>query len=332
MCKNDFLEFKDDFGGDVNYKIDFLKRVIAVGYNEKSAKQAIALFKISKGLEEDFEKDIYDFNQSELEVLLMTFSSPTVNALQAIKSIMDKYLLNAVDEKKSKFSVSPTLSIRRSKLKDLIFKDAQHKRLCTIKEFYDAIDLIANYQDKALLICIWHGFYNKGYQMIRDAKNNCVNFDNNTVTMTNAETGKDVTVKLNDYEMMIFNIAMKEDEYVKSDENVYPYFETEYLFKCFDFGRNIKREDFRIGQQSIRDKIRKFQNDTGLKFATSTTIKISGDIYRLFEERGYDTEYEHGDVIAYIDKYDLSYNYVNFYENLKVLQDKYKKELEVHNE
>lgn len=327
MYKIDYSYMKNEFSGDRNYKIEFLNKVVTVGYTEKSALQAIALFKHAKDLEDMYGKDIYDFDISELEALLMSCSSPSVTSLQAIKSIMDKYLLNAVDEKKSKFSVSPTLSIRRNRLKELIFKDAQYNRLCTKKEFYDAVNTIANYQDKALLICIWHGFYNKGYQMIRDAKENSVNFDNNTITMINAETGEEITKQLSNEDMMIFKLALKEESYIKSLENEYYYFDTEYLFKSFDFGRRRDREDFRIGQQSIRDKIRKFQKDTGLVFATGVTIKLSGDIYRLLEEYGYDREYSQQDTAEYIKTNGLAYNNVNFYDNLQVLQKKYQKEL-----
>lgn len=327
MRKIDYSYMKDEFGGDKNYKIEFLNKVITVGYTDKSAKQAIALFKIAKDLEKVYEKDIYDFNQSELEILLMSISSPTVSSLQAVKSIMDKYLLNAVDEKRSRYSVSPTLSIKRGKLKDLIFKDAQEKRLCTKKELYEAIDSIANYQDKALLICIWNGFYNKGYQMIRDAKKDCVNFDNRTISMINSETGEEITIRLDDYDITVLKLAIEEKSYIKSIEREYNYFDTEYLFKSYDIRKKIEREDFRITEQSIRDKIRKFQKDTGLMFATGITIKISGDIYRLLEEYGYDTEYDHQTVAEYIEKNGLAYNYVNFYDNLQVLQKKYQKEL-----
>lgn len=330
----DFMDFINEFGGDSKYKCNYLIKMIESGFEETSAIQTKHLFVNLKQLETDFGKDVYDFTQGELEISLKSLFVPKINALQSLKSSLDKYLLTALADKKSIFSVSPTINIKRKKLLELTFKDAEIKRLCTEKELYSALNRVENYQDKLVLVCLWKGLYNSEYQMMRDMKTSDIDFENNTISTVNKSTGEVIITKFTDYEMMILKIAIQEGTYTNpvkdSKKPEFQYMNSMYVFKIYDRFNNMS--DVKIRAVTFRAKIRRFQKDTGLMFLNSQTINVSGWIFKLLEEEGYDKKYSHKDIIYFINKYDLKLSYINFYSNVEILQEKYKVERDLSRE
>ena len=267
----------EGISGDLEFKFEYLKKLLEKDYSVRTANQSISLFKNISRWEDLFEKDVYNFNLKETQIVFKDFRKPSLTALCAEKSILDKYLYFAYDNKMINLAMHPSFNLKRKDLGDFINKKSRKNKYLTHKEYLELLDECYNYQDKALIVLLWNGFYNKELELIRNLKASDINLECKRIDVE----GYDHII-FEDVEIDILqNAAYTEQSYrdMQSD-NERQLFNNFIIRSVKDVTDSSVNQDPRVSRITLNSRFRKLITSLNRKDLKIKAITVSGVFFR----------------------------------------------------
>lgn len=189
----------DSISGDVDFKILYIDKLLKSDYSLRTLNQSISLFNKIAKWEDLFKKDFFDFDISETKLIFKDLKRPSLATLSSEKSILDKYLYFAIDNKKSKTSIHPSFNIKGAKaLNEFVNTKSRKNKFITYNEYLELREQCINYQDEAFIVLLWNGAYDKDLESIRNIQSPDIDELNKNV--------KHLNIKLSNEE---FNVLVK---------------------------------------------------------------------------------------------------------------------------
>lgn len=161
------------------HKLRFLK-----GMGEASFLSHSRILKRASILEKQLEKDLYDFNLFEVSNLMKLLAPTTApssrNQLQNIKKYIDWAISNDL-----RFdNINPLLATMTEPFIER-FVDHSRKYLFTDKEIDSIVGRIVNFQDSALIQCLFEGIMGRAYSEILNILQTDINPESNILIVRN---------------------------------------------------------------------------------------------------------------------------------------------------
>ncbi|WP_106768030.1 tyrosine-type recombinase/integrase [Paenibacillus faecalis] len=247
-------------------------------------------------LEEQFEKDLYDFNIYEIERLIFYINPKTLSSVTSAVSIIQNYIRWAIAQDLRKDNLNPLDAIAGLKFYKK-FIDTSNKLLFSSSEIEEITGGLVNYQDSAIVQAIFEGVNGKKYSEILnltihdiDEKNNELLLKNDINDFKQQERKLKVSPEL--IKMLIK--ASQETEYYKNNghpsENILskiaPLCESHFVFR--NSRLNTKETD-RADYHLIFRRLSKIAEWNGQPYLNGMNIRKSGMIYManvLYRESG----------------------------------------------
>ena len=274
---NEEINNIDGVSGDLDFKFEYLKKLLEKDYSVRTANQSISLFKNIARWEDLFEKDIYNFNLEETQIVFKDFRKPSLTALCAEKSILDKYLYFAYEHKMINLAMHPSFNLKRKDLGDFINKKSRKNKYLTYKEYKELLEECYNYQDKVLIVLLWNGFYNKELELIRSLKASDINLECKRIDVE----GYDHII-FEDIEIDILqNAAYVEQSYKDMEsDNERQLFNNFIIRSVKDVTESSVNQDPRVSRITLNSRFRKLITSLNRKDLKIKAITVSGVFYR----------------------------------------------------
>lgn len=173
------------------------------------------IFKAASRIEEQLKKDLYDFNINEFEILFSLLAPSTQTASLNNVSLTSKYLEWAITKGYLKTGVNYLSNISPSwKTK---FENKNIKMLWTDREIKKIVQSRVNFQDKVIIMLLFHGIQGKAFSEIINLTKYDVSSGKNMINVYNEETGSRRDVLVDEYCTEVIMGAIAETEYQKKN-------------------------------------------------------------------------------------------------------------------
>lgn len=231
-------------------------------------------------------KDLYDFNNPEIEDMLVAISSKTHVGLSNITSIISSYKEWAIREGYSKDTINMVKLINTDKLQNMINKTAFRKQYINgIDELREIVDFCENKQDALpyilLFFSIRKSVRGKEFDELITLKTSDCDFVNCEIHLSNR------TVSIPEEFMRVIHWASQESEYkvFGKPRNKEPLElkDVPYLFKSA-MPRNKEAVEGDIASPAtVNNRIKRIAKEYGKPLLNATNVFYSGIFYRLSE-------------------------------------------------
>ncbi|MCP1494567.1 integrase [Peribacillus frigoritolerans] len=267
MFYND--KFKSDF---IKYQKDSYERL------------SRSVFAVSQFMEEELEKDLYDFNLSELSELMSRLGSTSVNSSRdryyTIFNYINRYKNFRTDKSNPFLLVEPNWHKQ--------FVDKTKSTYFTEEELNELIiDKCVNAQDSVIFRLLFEGVWGKPeYKEILNLKNNDIDWENNELSLNDGKGER--KLKVSEKCMSLLKRAIDEKVYYFKNGNAIGYrkkdflVSSNYVVKGIDPGARNKRDrDSRLiirRLDSIIKDVLKYPNVDAFSLRLSGMLKTAVDI------------------------------------------------------
>lgn len=171
------------------------------------------IFKISYQMEIELGKDLYEFNREELRKLFYTFSCSTAVASKSTVQYVIGYIEWAIDEEYTN-KLNPLSSV------DVTWKEQfavrPEKKYLTDAEIKTILKKLVNAQDAVVLYAPFLGIVGNENAEITNLKGKNINSDELSVKVIDSDHSERI-VKVDEEFVRLCKLAIKEDEYIKSN-------------------------------------------------------------------------------------------------------------------
>lgn len=234
--------------------------------------------------EEEKEKDVCDFSLSESIELLIGLKKKTFKSLDVAQTIIIKYVDWCIDHGYSKTFLNTFKLIDKEDLKKYTHRIAvRHSYFTRDRLYFEVIDRLHNYVDKALVILLFEGVRGRSdidhtFEELRNLKYTDIHPETNTITVTR-DDGTDREIQVEERTMKILVAAWNEETYYKANGEGTGYFairplkQTPYLLRTMEVEFS---EGEKITSSAIGLRFRNFRKYTGVRFLNPTIIFQSG--------------------------------------------------------
>ena len=312
-----YENFYDDL-----YHPDLKIRFIEENYpNSEMTKRTVLYdFRKSAVVEKIFDKDICIMNINEINEVAKILGYITINAVQASLSRFSVYIdwcmSNGLRGGYENNTNNVAIFMKTQDLSKFVAKLKNSYRYITKKEIYDAVDILKNYVDKALLLAPYDGIAGEKLCELTTLTKDNINFDTSQVTLTDAD-GKRRTKFISKKLIHILNYADSQEEYVAfNTSRKRTLAKTPYIIRSVE-NSNVGTKGV-VSYSSLCSKLSKIRKVTGLNHITIQSIQDSGQINRVIElTKQYNLPKPTDDIFRILqrpDEYNLS---MNQYYNLK---------------
>lgn len=312
-----YEEFYDDL-----YHPDLKIKFIEENYpnSEMTKRTALYDFRKSAIVERIFDKDLCIMNINEINEVAKILGYITINAIQAALSRFSVYIdyciANGLRGSYENNINNVAIFMKTQDLSKFIARLKNMYRYITKEEIHDAVDILENYVDKALLLAPYEGIAGEKLCELTTLTKDNINFNTNQVTLTDVD-GKKRTKFISDKLINILNYASSQEEYVALNTNrKRTLAKTPYIIRSVE-NNNVGTKEV-ISYSSLCSKLSKIRKITGLNHITIQSIQDSGQINRVIElTRQYNLSKPTDDIFKMLqrpDEYNLS---MNQYYNLK---------------
>ncbi|MEC0306906.1 hypothetical protein P4H67_09065 [Paenibacillus lautus] len=175
----------------------------------------------AKMLEEQFEKDLYDFNIYEIESLISYLNPKTMNSVLSSASIIQNYIRWAIEEELRANNLNPLYTIFGQEYYSK-FVDKTNKLIFSKEEIDDITGGLVNFQDSAIIQTIFEGILGKGYSEVLNLTIHDISNEDSKVLLRNntdidqySERKLEVSQEL----ILMLNRAFEEEIYYKNNGN-----------------------------------------------------------------------------------------------------------------
>ena len=261
-------------------------------------------------LEQQYNKDLYNFTEDELFLLLNKIRPLTVTASRTFGRIVTKYIDWANNKGYRTTDNNNPLRVEQSYFNQFVPKN---NRIYLHKDDIEAItttQATKNNQDAVLIQLLFEGVQGFEASEIINLKIDDVDFNNNTITVYNRKESENITIgkrtiQVSDTALMLIEDAWKEEIYIKKNGEVAEAKntgkiplptsdETRYILKTGKVGRwKEYKEEEKLKKYTIYNRLKMFQSLSAIMEVsnnlTTKNIVRSGMIYHaklILEEEG----------------------------------------------
>jgi site-specific recombinase XerD len=276
----------------------------------------------ASSLEEEYGKDLYNFNIVEIEQLLSFLNPKTLSSCKIATSTIQRYIRWAIEQGLRTDNTNPLDAMVD---KDFMnkFIDQSNELLYSKEDIDNITGSLINFIDAALVQSIFEGALGKGYSEILNLQFNDIDEANNQITLTNSiEDGQTTTriLKLRDDSNLITLLkkAFEQKTYYKNNGNPSPnnksdeikLVDNNYIFRSAAL--NIKHED-KAHPHIVLRKLKLMSEWFGYPYLTAINLRNSGMLYELYRlYMTYDEiEKEQYDILC--DKYNVNKSKAGYY-------------------
>lgn len=169
-------------------------------------------------VEEYYNKDVVDFDDTELDDLLISFNCKTHQAITDKISLLRNYIYWEVEHGycKSKNIIIDLPRFSNGCERYLNKLAIKYRYLKDKNELYKLINQLVNYKDKAIICLLYEGLYGKEFDEIRYLKVKDCDFENNIINVTGENARQ---IKCDSEIMNIILETINETEYSKINGN-----------------------------------------------------------------------------------------------------------------
>lgn len=318
----------------------FFKQEFISQYEGETQKTIIkSLFKKSKSLEEAFDKDLYNFTDKELELLLYAFQSPSKNTISTYLNFIRKYIDYSIEKGNRISNINLARLFTYDKLEKYLYK---YKLKFLDRDRMEVVlESLYNDNDKAVIWALFFGINGKEYgelanltlQDIKDAYNNPTKKINNeqyyAINLKNEISEYEIeerTMEIPRFLLLYFKLSYGMTDYPLKNGEASAQQKKRMLMKGEHIFRNMehKRQTTdKIDKQFVYRKLKLINEVSNSEISSVTTIINSGIVYQLYinAKNGVATEETYAKAAEHfnipLDKKSASYTY-------KKLAKKYK--------
>lgn len=253
--------------------------------NEDTRKTIRRVFNKSHVAEDLLEKDLYDFNESEISKVMKSLNPHSLSVSKSIGGYISAYISWAIKNGFRKNNLNPMDGLDDNFYKQFI--DTSKKIHWSEDEFLDLVKKLYNPQDQALLTLIFNGIMGEDFVELKELKKDDVNWKDNEVYIKR----RDEKIKIPDYCMEFLDGAVKQKTYYIMEGNgeyrEHELFDSDYVFRNM-VSKRINHPK-QLTTAMIYNRFRVIKEYFDLEYFTPNAIKQSGMIKMavdLWKERG----------------------------------------------
>jgi site-specific recombinase XerD len=212
------------------------------GYTDETVHVFRFVFYKSYDVEDILQKDMYDFNMSELKQVLLNANKSTLNSVRAFASMMKKYIDWAIRTGLTNSNINQMDMFTTKDYEECI--DKSKKLFISEDELIEIEDQLVNYQDKVILRLLFEGA--NGYEVseLINLKKYDIDYANKRLRLYDDKNGERF-ITVSDRCLDIIERAIDEKKYYARNgdktsahgKSEYEYFETDHVIKNVLTGR-----------------------------------------------------------------------------------------------
>lgn len=267
----------------------------------KSTKESYGrVLEKAKSLEDEFEKDLYDFNIRELKSLFGDLEPLTPHASRTSARIVSSYINWAIDMKKKINQINPLKNIS-VKWYDQFVKD-QDKIYISESELVYIEEYCNNAQDAVIFRLLFEGVQGEGCAELSNLHKKYIDFSNNIIRIFDKDDTEGRILSVSHKTIRLIERALKQKRYLKRNGEMEG--ETDLLDDEVDLAQNdyvlrnsiTRRKKYLQGvdKHTIYRRITTIRDLSGFPYLTvknivkSGAIKMGRDLYIEYGELGAD--------------------------------------------
>lgn len=289
--RNDDGKIYKDEDESLYFNFDFKTKFANAKYKEDTKKVVMSLFRKSSVYENEYSKDLYDFNTDELKVFLKSLKARSLRSIQNSISTIEQYIDYAIKNERTEFKVNNAeLFNSKDVTKQLLNTKAIEEFYMDKEEVYTIARKASNAQDGVIVALLFEGLNNrkKGnqeYSELVNIKPEHVDFDNTSIKIVDEENGEvERTIdNISDEALSIISKAIDEKIYYSAKgENVrkYKLSYSEYILKGL-------RGSGKINWRNINQRILRMSELFELEYFNATSIMYSGQLHYAKQLKSY---------------------------------------------
>jgi integrase len=273
-----------------------LKEQFIEKHSESSRPVYSRIFYHSRYTEELYDTDLYDFNLDQISDVIRSLNPTSLTSVRNIISIIKSYIDDMIAYRTN--NLNPLDGIDTKWMRDFINNDI--KLYYSKEELDNIINDCDNAQDACIITALFDGIGGKGLSELRNLTPYDIDYENNTVTLTN-DDGEKRTLVCSDQTIKLLKDAIDQTMYVKRNGHVSEnarngeeakLLETGFVIKPI-FTRNKHKEQ--VDVHVIYRRLANVAETLGLENFTAKNIQRSGMIYmakQILERDGHFDEIE----------------------------------------
>jgi site-specific recombinase XerD len=212
------------------------------GYTDETVHVFRFVFYKSYDVEDILQKDMYDFNMSELKQVLLNANKSTLNSVRAFASMMKKYIDWAIRTGLTNSNINQMDMFTTKDYEECI--DKSKKLFISEDELIDIEDKLVNYQDKVILRLLFEGANGHEVSELINLKKYDVDYEKKQLRLYDDKNGERFIV-VSDRCLEFIERAIDEKKYYARNgdktsahgKSEYEYFETDHVIKNVLTGR-----------------------------------------------------------------------------------------------
>jgi hypothetical protein len=192
-----------------------IKREFINNYKESTRSTVERIFKVSRLVEEDLNKDLFNLSREQIRKLLFLFTPKTDKSSQANVAWISAYIQWAIDEG-HRSGINPLDGVDRSWSKQFVVTGV--KQYWTDDEVFRIIEKCANAQDAVIISLLFHGVRGTANSEILNLMKESVDAFHNWLHLKD-DRGRTRTIEVSERCIKLCEAALKEYEYEKRNGN-----------------------------------------------------------------------------------------------------------------
>ncbi|CAC8239390.1 hypothetical protein V8H04_11980 [Staphylococcus aureus] len=320
----------------MNYYNQFFKDEFLSTISEENRANFRSLFRRSKQLEEQLNKDLYNFTDNEIQILLFSINTAQRNTLVTYLNQARRYCDYAIKTGKKSSNINLYNTFMYSQLDNYL---AKHKLKYFSKDNFDIfLKNVANECDYALYLALFEGLNGNTYseisnlkiQDVKKAKNKPKPNNTYEIELRSINSDQSISTRTLDVSATLIKALerayMQEDYYLKNGESTSRTSHRVILDGDYVF-RNVattKYDDAKVDKQYVYRKMNLLKEITDGEISSVLTMMNSGIIYYLSEMADQNNQVSIEDMKYVVDRYQLSVHAYSPMYTYKALAKKHK--------
>lgn len=246
-------------------KKEFLKL-----YEETSQHAIERVFNKSYSAEKLLRKDLYDFNENEIGIVLSELEPHSVDVAKSLGFYIKSYISWAMPYRKS--NLNP-LDVATDSYFER-FVDKSKKIHWAEDELIEQLERLPNGQDKALVMLIFNGILGEEAIELIDLNYFDIDWNSNEIYIASRKE----KLKVSDACIKYLKEAHRQQNYysLSDDNKEFPLVETDYIFKNI-YGKK-SQDSKQVTSTVIYGRLSRIKDYLSLDYLTTNSIKQSGMI------------------------------------------------------
>ena len=264
---------------DVLFNQELKERFIDLQKNAGTKTFYRYVFQKSYNTEMALNKDIYQFNDQEINILRHSYENGSMGAAQSIRSVLRQYLQFCVDNEYIRINLLQD-TFGCEELTPFINQHTQNKRIISRKEMEEICGYCENAQDAYVIVAPFEGLKGKWNSEIINLQEKDIDWTKNELTLTTYE-GDSRKIIVSDFFMDIIEKALKETVYIKNNgetasniiSKTFPIYKTPYVMRP-----SARQCLGAVDQVNVLARLRKIRTFWGNPYLTTQSLYQSGMI------------------------------------------------------